>query len=347
MEPRLRGVSGQWSASLAPVLMCLACPLLGMATLDELGLDNPVLVSQAQIDQKLTECQVWLDSLEQEERQATLSPSQQRARALARLYVIFAGPGDKAAGVEAGRLEYVDLATTADPAVSVLRDQVRLPCPPGLVFVRYYTSRHVMPMEILPAFQREHTRGATILSRYIAILEAASSDPAKQRFLRQSQVRILSHELVHAYVNAILGSERKKLPLWFHEGCATYFSGSPGGARVSELIQTPVGFRHVLFQEQAPRDYRQYKLVFAYLRAKLGKRHLYALVRQAIDTRSVQSLLTSVQVHDAEGLSAKAQSWERTRSLTRFGIAGCLLIWLLYTVWRLLPKRPQRIEPVV
>jgi len=337
----------QWSVLLLSVLIVQACPLLGTAAFDDLGLDNPVLTSQQQIDQKLTDCEDLLAALAQQEQRETLSSPQQRLKALARLYVVFAGPGDQGAGVEPGRLELVDLAHTSDLAVSKLRDQVKIPCPPGLVFIRYYASRHVMPLEILPAFHRENTRGATILSRYIAIIERAASDPSQQGFLRQSQARILSHELVHAYINSVLGRDRSRLPLWFHEACATYLSGSPGGARVSELVQTPVGFRHVLFQDEAPRDYQQYKLMFEYLRAKLGRIDLYAQIRQAIAARSVQSLLARVGANDSEELLTKAQTWEHRRNLAKHSAAAALVVGLLWAFWRMLPQKPKPKEPVV
>jgi hypothetical protein len=346
MKDQWSVVSRQWSVFLI-VFIVQARPLLGMAAFDDLGLDNPVLTSQRQIDQKLTDCEDLLDALAQQEQRETLSSPQQRRKALARLYVVFAGPGDQGAGVEPGRLELVDLAKTTDPAVRMLRDQVKLPCPPGLVFIRYYASRHVMPLEILPAFHRENTRGATILSRYIAILERTASDPAQQGFLRQSQGRILSHELVHAYINSVLGRDRNRLPLWFHEACATFLSGSPGGERVGELVQTPVGFRHVLFQDKAPRDYQQYKLMFEYLRAKLGRRDLYAQIRQAIDARSVKSLLACVRVNDSEGLLIKAQTWKQRQDLAKYGVAAALVMGMLWALWRMLPPRPKHIEPVV
>jgi hypothetical protein len=346
MKDRWSVVNSLWSVFLIG-FMLQACPLLGMDVVDHLWLDNPVLTSQQEIDQKLGECEELLEALAQQERRETLPSHLQRLKTLARLYMVFAGPEGKAAGVDSGRLELVDLLQTTDPAVRKLRDQMKVPCPSGFVFVRYYPSRHVMPLEILPAFHRENTRGVTILSRYIAIIEKKASEPGQQRFLEQSQARILSHELVHAYVNSVLGRDRNRLPLWFHEACATYLSGSPGGERVSELVQTPAGFKHVLFQDKAPRDYQQYKLLFAYLRARLGHKKLYAQIRTAIHTRSVQALLDCAQVNSSQELVTRAQVWMQRRNLVKYGIAAVLVIGLLQVIWRMLPQRPKHVEPEV
>lgn len=343
---RVTMVSHQLSLMLVLVFM-RASPLPALAAVDHLDLDNPVVTSQSEINQKLMACNELLDRLTQQARQGTLSPAQQRLKALAGLYVAFVGSHARGPGVEPGRLELVDLAQTRDPAVTVLRDQVKVPCPPGLVFVRYYPNRHVMPLEILPAFHRENTRGATILCRYIAIIEQTSTDPAQQRFLKQGRDRILSHELVHAYINAALGRDRSRLPVWFHEGCATHLSGSPGGQRVSELVETPAGFRHVFFQDKAPRDYQAYKLLFEYLQANLGRRELYAQIKQTIDTGSVGDLLASAQADDGNALLARAQAWKRRRDLTKYSVAVALVIGLLWLVWRMLPQTPKRTEAIV
>jgi hypothetical protein len=329
------------------VFIVQACPLLGLDATDYLWLDNPVLTSQQQIDQKLMACEDLLAALAQQEQRETLPARLQRLKVLARLYMVFAGSEGKEAGVESGRLELLDLSQTADPAVSQLRDQMKIPCPSGFVFLRYYSSRHVMPLEILSAFHRENTRGVTILSRYIAILEKKASEPGQERFLEQSQARIVSHELVHAYINSVLGRDRDRLPLWFHEACATYLSGSPGGERVSELVQTPAGFKHVLFQDKAPIDYQQYKLLFEYLRAKLGRKDLYAQIRTAIHTRSVQSLLSCAQVNSSQELVTRAQVWKQRRNLLKYGVAAVLVIGLLLVIWRMLPQRPKHVEPEV
>jgi len=347
MKRRSLVVSRQCSVLFVFGLMVQVCPLLGLAAIDDLGLENPVLTSQQEIDQKLKACEDLLMSLAQQAQQETLPSHLQRLRALARLYVVFAGSDDKTPGVESGRLELVDLAQTTDPAVMKLRDQMRIPCSAGFVFLRYYSSRHVMPLEILPAFHRENTRAVTILSRYIAIIEKKASEPGQERFLEQSQARIVSHELVHAYINSVLGRDRDRLPLWFHEACATYLSGSPGGERVSELVQTPAGFKHVLFQDKAPRDYQQYKLLFEYLRAKLGRKKLYAQIRTAIHTRSVQPLLSCVQVNSSQELVIRAQAWQRRRNLAKYGIAVVLVIGLLGGIWRMLPQQPKHVEPEV
>ncbi len=82
----------QWTVFVVFFLVVQVCPLVGMDAIDDLGLDNPVLTSQQQIDQKLMECEGLLAALAQRE---TLPSRLQRLQALARLYMVFAGPGDR------------------------------------------------------------------------------------------------------------------------------------------------------------------------------------------------------------------------------------------------------------
>jgi len=113
------------------------------------------------------------------------------------------------------------------------------------------------------------------------------------------------------------------------------------------MVETPAGFRHVFFQDKAPRDYQQHKLMFEYLRTKLGRKELYQQIRQAIDTRSVRSLLTCAQADDPDTLLAKAHAWKHRRDLTTYSVAAALIMGLLWVVWRMLPQTPRHSEPMV
>ena len=128
-----------------------------------------------------------------------LPSSLESVRDLCRLYLFFTEQGER-----------VELAASDDPALVRLREQVGLPSPPGFAFVCYFPS-DALPPEIEEPFRREETRGVTIFSRYVAIRD----DPApkeKERGRRLAQRRVVSHELVHSYVNSLLGPEHSSDP---------------------------------------------------------------------------------------------------------------------------------------
>ena len=109
-----------------------------------------------------------------------------------------------------------------------LRLIIALPPPPGYAFVKD-DSIMVLPnkMELSPAETSlkggTERPGATLLIRYIQLRGDVYDKIDKD----DRAYAILSHELTHAYVNALMGWDNiQKLPEWFHEGFATYMGGN-------------------------------------------------------------------------------------------------------------------------
>ena len=339
--------ANSWRCLICGIL--LLCHRANASSADETDfLMNPVLTSQQAIQAAVEQYEIRLKQLEQRQRRGILTDEEERLKALVRLFIIFAGPGLDKKGEEPGRLELVDLAQTDDPAVTILRQRIRIPAPKGVVFVRTYSSLHVMPTDVLAAFTRENTQGVTILSRYIAMAKQTAADHAHQQFYDHRQAAILSHELVHAYINAALAEKPgHNLPVWFHEGCATYLSDSPGGKPVTQLLETPLGYRFVTFEDKAPWDYRQYKLVFNFLEARLGRSGLYGQIRQAVETGSIEALMAKMQVETPFVLMDKAEQWHRSRQILIYSLGTMVVLVLLLLIWSKLPKERKNIEPIV
>lgn len=339
------------------ICLLIACGLLGQIdavprvsamTINELA--NPVLRSEEEIDGHAAACRRLLALPQPQDDPNLSSPGLLLKQSLARLFMTFARPGRGGAGVEPGHLQLVDLETHDDPALQLLRERVRLPAPRGYVFVRTFSSRHAMPSDLLVAFQRENTRGVTFLGRYIAMLAPQPPHSSEESLYQRMHRRVLSHELVHAFIGSSLEWQharsdpmerlalRNRLPVWFHEGCATYLSDSPGGACVTDLVETPAGFRHLTLRSRAPADYLAYKLAFDYAASRLGRQGLFDTLRQTIEAGDSHIMLTRLQVVSFEQLLERARNWKSRRLTLLYSLATALLAGVALYVWRLLPS---------
>jgi hypothetical protein len=338
----LCGLLGQFGASL---------PLDAMSVQ---SLANPVLHSAEEIDAHIALCRQLLVATPAEEASRRMKMERQMKQSLARLFLVFADPDRRRAGEEQGVLQLIDLATYEDPALGRLRDRVGLPAPRGHVFVRTYSSRHVMPNEILAAFHREDTRGVTFFGRYIAMLAPDHGDAGEQRLYERVTRRVLSHELVHAFIGSTLDWQTRvsgpgqdlhlanRLPVWFHEGCATYLSGSPGGECVSGWVETPVGYRQISVRSRAPADYRAYKLAFDYAESRLGRRRMYDTLKRIIQSNDVEIILRRLKVSSFDEMHQQAQGWQARRWGLIYALAIGLLLAVGFYVWHLLPSSAEQ-----
>lgn len=200
-------------------------------------------------------------------------------------------------------LEVIDLAATDDPAVRKLREDVGLPAPEGLVLVRSFPGREALPDVLVPAFDAPETRAVTIGARFIAILtESAMTGPAP----RTARQRTLSHELVHAYLNAGWDWDDgpPTFPSWFHEGMAIHFSGS-GQADIG------VGFGGGLVRVSPTLEYEEYERAFLYLEETLGRAAFYRAIRTAVNGQDATALLRSAGVDSYAELDRNAGLWLR------------------------------------
>lgn len=204
---------------------------------------------------------------------------------------------------EAPGLERVDLAATDDPAVRRLREDVGLRAPEGFVFVRYFPGREVLPAVLAPAFEPPETRAVTIGGRFVAILTRSALTVAAGKTALD---RTLSHELVHAYLNAgwDWSDGGPTFPSWFHEGMAIHFSGS-GQADVG------VGLGGGLVRVSPTPEYEYYERAFLYLEDMLGREAFYRAIRESVSARDATVLLRAAGVDSYPDLDRKAGLWLR------------------------------------
>lgn len=206
--------------------------------------------------------------------------------------------------------QLVDLTESDDPAVLQLRQDVMLPPPDGLIFVRFYSSQEAMPDLIQSIFGDPSIAGVTVMTRYVAVLRDEGPSWRMRALQAQSLPATISHELVHAYVNATLGPEDVgKLPRWYHEGVAIYFSRSGE----DHSVVTPQGTVSVI----SPADYRQYELNFKYLESRLGRRRLLERVRQSVQEADETVLLQDLNIRSGDELVELSLTWVQNRMQRR------------------------------
>lgn len=195
---------------------------------------------------------------------------------------------------EGGSFKIVDFGSSSDKAISRLRDRVLIPPPKGGAILRIYEDKSVMPRSIAKLFSKD-TGGLTIWSRFIAIFkENKSLDQLND---------VISHELVHAYISSYLGSDRDKLPRWFHEGVALYLSDS----KDTYSYRTGMNTQMVSW---SPRDYADYRLSFRYLDSKLGKPGLNQFIREAVVGKDAeQALYSTARLASYSELLTAANRW--------------------------------------
>ena len=164
----------------------------------------------------------------------------------------------------------MNFAQSDDTVLRRLRREVLLPAPLGGAIVRVYLFDETMPPPIRALFQ-EQTRGITIGGCFVAV-RATNMSP-------QEREAVISHELVHAYINSYLGPDSKELPRWFHEGVALYLPDVKN-----------VYLSHMQI-DVSPVDYREYRAIFRYLDSTLGRRGVAKFIRQAVEQQSVDEPL--------------------------------------------------------
>jgi len=227
-----------------------------------------------------------------------------------------------------------------------LRDEVKIPAPDGIIYIKYYPESMLseMPETIQRAFQKEQehrTSGWTYRNgRYIAILEKAflqqiDLSEEQRNVVEAEQQRTLSHELTHAYILSQL-KEANRLPKWFIEGFAIYFSGS----HETTIVVT----KGRVSRSEPTQEYKNYELIFRHLESVSGgKEKFYSLIRHTVQENSVAPIAIAVGINPdqnpdemADVLLKKARSWENRGSAIAILIAPILFILLLFVVFELM-----------
>ena len=296
---------------------------------------NPVVTGAVELAGQI---EVWRGLVECLEIVPDRGAGVEAAAAYADLFLTFvdpAGPSD--------RLDLVDLASSPDPAVRRLRDDVGIPAPPGFVFVRYFPSADQMPPRIRGAFDNPQTRAVTIGTRYVAVLAPAPRSGTEAAMLDDALEATFSHELVHAYLNSGLGARilDSGFPRWFHEGMAIHFSGSGRG---HVAIDHGAGSIFTIAPTVA---YEQYERVFLFLEDRLGPDGFRAAVADAVRAGDHARLLAAAGFDDYEQARLETERWWRWRPipvewLVAPGLwfllavlaAGAILAWRLWRGWQ-------------
>ena len=282
----------------------------------ETQLYDPVISTPEQLEDRIRTYEEIYSCLSQSA--LPLSDEQQSILRLTGFFLIFT---DGLYAAEGGStLDIVDLSVIDDPAIQHIRDQAGVPAPPGYVFVRSYASREAMPLPIRQIYEEMNIAGVTMFTRYIAVLDEKKSTWAERALQVQSLPRTISHELVHTYVNSSLGiDEINRLPTWYHEGLAIYFSHSGE----NQAIITP----NFTLYTTPPPDYIQYDLNFKFLEANLGREVLLEKVRQSIADGDARILLEDLDIKNESELPSRALAWKAEQEHIRtVGGTAVLLI---------------------
>jgi hypothetical protein len=197
----------------------------------------------------------------------------------------------------------VDPATFPDPALERLRSEVGLSPPEGYFYLRLYPSRLDLPQAVQSIFDNQNAFGVTILSRYIAVVVIDSIGWNRDQSVDAETGGTISHELVHAFVNASVGASRAvDLPDWYQEGLALYFSDS------QHYVYRGMGSS---FERQPPEDYKGYLENMQFLEKKLGKEALYGAVRRSVEEADQSELYAGLGVSSEAEFFAQVEAWRQ------------------------------------
>jgi hypothetical protein len=236
-----------------------------------------------------------------------------------------------------------------DPAVLSLRNEVGLPVPEGYLYVWLYTSVDDMPENVARYFRNPNVRGLTLLTRYVIVIdqvarlqETARGTPLED-FQRDQRSRVFSHEFVHAYVKSLLGTEHAfRLPEWYDEGLAIYFSGSSDPSSIAYVDENG----RQVYYSLAPENYARYRDAFLFMEAEYGRERLLELIRRSVLEIDPGLLYRELGAENEEQLFAMARASRVDAGLNRllytvFGFTVAVLVLFL------VPKAVERSREAV
>lgn len=226
-----------------------------------------------------------------------------------------------------------------DPAVRILRDELKIPQPEGYLYIWMYPSRESLPPELKPVFANPNVQGVTILTRYVVVLDNVDGEGDLADFQYKVRSSIFSHEFVHAYVKSFLGPDKgTRLPRWYDEGLAIYLSGS---SEPSSLVYYDENGRRVKLH-YATRDYALYRDTFTFLEQAHGREAFMKLIRRSLLEETPALLYQDLEISSETELFARVKAEQTRRGLTRLGyvvggISGTAL--LVFGLARVLRRR--------
>lgn len=289
-------------------------------------LANPELSTPDQVKNTLKEYTALYECLGSDTSQ--FSSEVLFVKTLLEYYLLFAGGYHTPE--EESRLDLISFAECQDPAILRLRDEAQIPPPAGYVFVRYYSSRAVMPSLIQQAFENPDVAGVTIMIRYVAVL-VEDKDIWQERALQHMTLPgTISHELVHAYVNSTLGIPGLDLPEWYHEGVAIYFSGS---GESHTVIAPDMTVSHT-----PPEDYRRYRTNFQFLEDELGQERLHQRIRASLESADPAALYADLHLGNDQAFSERVAAWQQRRTFLKIGAFSLVALLIVLGVIRIMPE---------
>ena len=161
-------------------------------------------------------------------------------------------------------------------------------------------------------------------SRYVAVLTSTRRDLSQTPTATDGLQSTFSHELVHAFLNARLGSGiiESGFPSWFHEGMAIHFSGS-GRGHVT-LDPSTGGFTRT----EPTAQYERYQRTFLYLESSLGHSGFNQALHLAVENADPSLLIAAADESSYDELVATAELWWRWWPLPVALVRGWALWWL-------------------
>lgn len=210
-----------------------------------------------------------------------------------------------------------------------LHHAILLPPPQGFAFVRINVEREapgVLPdIDLfMPGGRTEENEpGKTYMVRYIKI-EAKFSAKESEDKLTKYYEKTIDHEIVHAYMNSLLGIEHyKDLPKWFEEGCALYLAGNE--PEVSTSASDDVQATRSLTD-----DYKDYLFVFEYLSKTKDDLAFRRFITQSILQSNVEGpLLTLTGRKSYVQVLKDAEHWKMING-ARILCYVIMVIFLIY-----------------
>lgn len=289
------------------------------------ALVNPAVTSQTDIDLRANLYRPIHECLTSGE----VSDDLDSLRRLTEYFLIFAA-GDFMEEADS-ELHLVDLSISDDPAVIRLRDDFKIPAPEGYIFVRIFPSRQAMPELVRRAFEDEYVAGVTIFTRYVAVLAEEKEARAEKILQAQTLPVTLSHELVHAYINSYVGQEVfTRLPRWYSEGLAIYFSNSG----IEHRAVTP-GFEVVM---TSPAEYAGYRDNFSYLEAQLGVDQFETLISTSLEKNDPSLLYQELGISSEDELVSSRESWLKRQNTLRVVIGTLVILIVAFGIFQLMPE---------
>lgn len=176
----------------------------------------------------------------------------------------------------------ISFASSQDKAILKLKKEVGLTPPPGYALIA--VSRLMSMIEDSEGITKF---GVTLGDRFIVLADPSAGIISTEPEKSVTEMPSFSHEMVHAFMSSYIFEQgvEDRLPMWFHEGCATYFSGDVESKTVARGYDIGQGGQ-VEVNAKMTEEYKKYRLVMNYLSTVYGKENFHLFIRESLKTGS-------------------------------------------------------------